>query len=129
MADVGALDFKGFVDRRASLMPDEGRGGGRTYAYVSGKHTQKVVAHLRPVELACAAAVRLFEAYGKSELLGHAVKVGPKQFPRVNALAKQCAEELGIAPPTVYIVNSPVMNAATFGTHESSVIMVHSALV
>lgn len=129
MADVGALDFKGFVTRRAQKLPEEGREGGRGYAYVSDKHTRRVFDSIKPVELAVSAAVRLFEAYGKSELLGHAVKVGPRQFPRVHGIAGACAEELGIAPPTVYIVNSPVMNAATFGTNESSVIMVHSALV
>lgn len=129
MADVGALDFRGFVEHRAQAMPDEGRGGGRGYAYVSDRHTRRVFDRLKPVELAVASAVRLFEAYGKSELLGHAVKVGPRQFPRVHQLATNCANELGIAPPTVYIVNSPVMNAATFGTTEASVIMIHSALV
>ena len=41
----------------------------------------------------------------------------------------QCAETLGIAPPQVYIVNSPQLNAATYGTNDDSFIMVHSALV
>jgi len=129
MADVGALDFRGFVVRREKQLPDEGREGGRGYAYASDRHTRKVFDAIKPVETACAAAVRLFEAYGKSELLGHAVKVGPKQFPRVHNLAIQCAEELGICTPTVYIVNNPVMNAATFGTNEASVIMIHSGLI
>lgn len=129
MAEVGALDFRGFVGGRAQQLPDEGRDGGRGYAYVSDKHTRRVFDQMKAVDLAVSAAVRLFEAYGKSELLGHAVKVGPRQFPRVHAIATQCSDELGIAHPTVYIVNNPVMNAATFGTNQSSVIMVHSALV
>ncbi len=129
MADVGALDFRGFVGGREQRLPGEGRQGGREYAYASDRQTRRVFDTLKPVEVAVAAAVRLYEAVGKSELLGHAVKVGPKQFPRVHALANRCAEELGICAPTVYIVNSPVMNAATFGTNEASVIMIHSALV
>lgn len=129
MAEVGALDFRGYVERRDKALPDEGREGGRSYAYVSDRNTRRVFETLKPVEVAVKAAVRLFEAYGKSELLGHAVKVGPKQFTRVNAISNECAEALGIRPPTVYIVNSPVMNAATFGTNEDSVIMVHSALI
>jgi Zn-dependent protease with chaperone function len=76
-----------------------------------------------------AAAVRFFKAFGKNELLGHAVKVGPNQFPRVHNLAVQCAQALGIATPTLYIVNSPTLNAATYGTNDDSFILVHSALV
>jgi Zn-dependent protease with chaperone function len=55
--------------------------------------------------------------------------VSERQFPRIHALAKHCADTLHIATPQVYIVNSPVLNAATYGTDEESFIMVHSALV
>lgn len=129
MAEVGALDFRGFVDRRIKSLPDEGREEGRSYAYVSDRHTHRAFDAMKPVEAAVTAAVRVFKQVGKTQLLGHAVKVGPRQFPRVHRLAERCAETLGIATPTVYIVNSPVMNAATFGTNDDSVIMVHSALV
>jgi Zn-dependent protease with chaperone function len=129
MAEVGALDFVGFIEDKTRRLPDEGRDGGRNYAYASDKSTRRVFEALKPVEVAVRAAVKVFEAYGKSELLGRSVKVGPKQFPRVHALANEAADTLGIKHPTVYIVNSPVMNAATFGTNENSVIMVHSALV
>ena len=84
---------------------------------------------MKPVELAVTAAVRIFKAVGKNQLLGNAVRVGPNQFPRVHKLVVQCAETLGITPPTLYITNSPVMNAMTFGTNDDSFIIVHSALV
>jgi len=57
------------------------------------------------------------------------LSTGPVQFPRVYDLAKQCADTLGIAVPTVYIRNNPTINAATFGTNDDSFILVHSALV
>ena len=129
MAEVGALDFGSFVDARQKALPDGGNQGGRSYAYVSDHHTKRAFDVLTPVESVVTASVRLFRSVGKSQLLGHAVKVGPKQFPRVHSLAAKCADTLGIATPTVYIVNSPVMNAATFGTNDDSVIMVHSALI
>jgi Zn-dependent protease with chaperone function len=84
---------------------------------------------MKPVELAVAASVRFFKSAGKAELLGHGVKVGPNQFPRVHGLAADCANTLGIATPTVYIVNNATMNAATYGTNDDSFIMIHSALV
>ncbi len=129
MADVGTLSFSDFIERKNEKLPEGGKDDGRGYAYVSDPHTRKAIDTLKPVEVAIPAAVKHTEAYGKSELLGRSVRVGPKQFPRVDALAKQAANTLGIKPPTLYIINDPVMNAATFGTNEDSVIMVHSALV
>jgi Zn-dependent protease with chaperone function len=61
--------------------------------------------------------------------LGNAVKVGENQFPRIHALTTQCARTLGIPTPTVYIVNSPTLNAGALGTNEDAFIAIHSALV
>jgi Zn-dependent protease with chaperone function len=129
MAQVGTLDFKAFVENRKEARPGGAQGGGHGYAYVSDHTTREAFEKMKPVELAVSAAVRFFKAVGKSDLLGHAVKVGPNQFPRVHGIASECAQTLGVAVPTVYIVNSPVLNAATYGTNDDSFIMVHSALV
>lgn len=129
MAQVGTLDFKGFIEGRKGERAGGGDGGGHGYAYVSDKNTRLAFDRMKPVELAVTAAVRLFKTVGKNELLGHAVKVGPNQFPRVHGLAVRCSETLGIATPTLYIVNSPYLNAATYGTNDDSFIMVHSALI
>lgn len=129
MATVGTLDFKGFIEERKKARVGGGGGEPHGYAYVSDHTTRRTFEKLKPVELAVSAAVRLFKSVGKAELLGHAVKVGPQQFPRLHGLARECAETLGIATPTVYIVNSPVLNAATYGTNEDSFVLVHSALV
>jgi Zn-dependent protease with chaperone function len=129
MAQVGELNFQGFIENRLTSLPGEGRDGGRSYAYASDKAASSAFENAKPLEHAVEAAVRFFKAFGKSQLLGSAVKVGPNQFPRVHRLAQQCAETLGIATPTVFVVNSPVMNAGTLGTNEDSFIMVHSALI
>ena len=83
----------------------------------------------KPVELAVASTVRMFKQVWRGQLLGNAVKVSHRQFPRIQSLVKSCADTLHIPTPEVYIVNSPVLNAATYGTNEESFIMVHSALV
>ncbi len=129
MAQVGELSFQAFIDHRLTSLPGEGRDGGRSYAYISDKNATTAFESAKPLEHAVEAAVRFFKAFGKSDLLGRAVKVGPNQFPRVHRLAQQCSNTLGITPPTVFVVNSPVMNAATLGTNEDSFIMVHSALI
>jgi Zn-dependent protease with chaperone function len=129
MAQIGSLDFKGFVESRKGQRAGGSEEGGHAYAYVSDRNTRFAFEKMKPVELAVRAAVRIFKAAGKNELLGHAVKVGPTQFPRIHNLAIRCAKELDIATPTLYIVNDPKLNAATFGTNDDSFIMVHSALV
>jgi Zn-dependent protease with chaperone function len=129
MAQVGSLDFKAFIDGRKHRRAGGADGGGHAYAYVSDHNTRLAFEKVKPVELAVTAAVRMFKAVGKNELLGHAVKVGPNQFPRVHNLVVRCSETLGIATPTVYIRNDPTLNAATYGTNDDSFIIVHSALV
>jgi Zn-dependent protease with chaperone function len=134
MAQVGQLDFKRFIETRQGPLPgpqDEALEEDRAhaYAYASDRATRAAFTRMKPVELAVTAAVRLFKAVGKNQLLGNAVRVGPNQFPRVYALVQKCADTLGITPPTLYITNSPVMNAMTFGTNDDSFIIVHSALI
>ena len=124
------LDFEGFVAKKKGERAGGGaETSGHEYAYIMDRQTRAAFERAKPVELAVASTVRMFKTVWKSQLLGNSVKVGDRQFPRIHALAKQCADTLHIATPQVYIVNSPVLNAATYGTNEESFIMIHSALV
>ena len=129
MATVGNLDFKAYVRKKKSKRAGGARGGGHAYAYVSDHNTRVAFEKLKPVELAVAAAVRMFKAVGRNELLGSAVKVGPNQFPRVHALCTRCAETLGIATPTAYVHSRFELNAATYGTNDDAFILLNSALI
>ena len=104
MAQLGSLDFRGFVDGRRHQRAGGAEGSGHAYAYVSDRTTRLAFDRIKPVELAVTAAVRMFKAVSKNELLGHAVKVGPKQFPRVHNLVVRCAETLGIALQLINIM-------------------------
>jgi Zn-dependent protease with chaperone function len=129
MADAPTLDFPAFVARKKA----ERRGGERTgehdYSYILDRQTRATFESAKPIELAVASTVRMFKQVWRGQLLGNAVKVGERQFPRIQGIVKECAQTLGIATPQVYIVSSPVLNAATYGTDEESFVMVHSALV
>jgi Zn-dependent protease with chaperone function len=129
MAQAPELDFNGFVARKKGERAGGPEAGGHDYAYVSDRQTRAAFNRVKPVELAVVSTVRMFKSVWRNELLGNAVKVSDRQFPRIEALVRQCAETLHIATPTVYIVNNPSLNAATYGTNEDSFIMVHSALV
>lgn len=129
MAKYASLDFEQFVASRQARERGRVAGNAHAYAYTSDQTTRSVFEQAKAVELAVAAGVRAFKQVGKADLLGRAVKIGPRQFPRVHALTERCAETLGIALPTVYVVNNPHLNAATYGTNDDAFIMIHSALV
>lgn len=106
-----------------------GRDDAARYAYASDVAMLQSFQRIRPVELAAAAVVRTGKEMLRGQLLGQAVKVGPRQFPRLHHIAQHCAGALSVAVPQMYVVNSPVVNAMTFGTDEESFIILHSALV
>src|SRR5947208_1305527 len=63
-------------------------------------------------------------------MLGTAVKVTVKQFPRIAKLAESCAETLRIPVPTIYVSpNIGSLNAHTFGTAEDPYIVLNAALI
>jgi Zn-dependent protease with chaperone function len=130
MAQAPTLDFEAFIAKRKGERVGGGaETSGHEYAYIMDRQTRAAFERAKPVELAVASTVRMFKQVWRGQLLGSSVKVGERQFPRIHSLAKHCADTLHIATPQVYIVNSPVLNAATYGTNEESFIMVHSALV
>jgi Zn-dependent protease with chaperone function len=130
MAIAPELDFAAFVARKRNERVNGALAtSAHDYAYISDKQTRAAFERMRPVELVIGSSVRMFKQVWKHELLGHSVKVSERQFPRIQAIVKQCADTLDIAMPAVYIVNQPTLNAATYGTNDDSFIMVHSALI
>ena len=130
MAQAPRLDFEGFVARKKT----ERAGGGfettgHEYTYTFDRQSRIAFENTRPVALAVEASVRLFKQLGKHQLLGHAVKVSDRQFPRIYRITKSACDTLQITMPQVFVVNSPTFNAGTLGTKEDSFIMMHSALV
>jgi Zn-dependent protease with chaperone function len=129
MADAPVLDFTAFITRRKAERLGGAAVGEHDYSFVLDRQSRATVESARPIQLAVASTVRMWKQVWKGQLLGSAVKVSERQFPRIQGLTRECAEQLGIVVPQVYIVNNPTLNAATFGTDEESFILVHSALV
>lgn len=129
MADAPALDFNAYVTRKKAERRGAAASGEHDYSFVLDRQSRAAVESARPIQLAVASTVRLWKQVWRGQLLGSAVKVSDRQFPRIHGITKDCAQQLGIDVPQVYIVNSPHLNAGTFGTDEESFILVHSALV
>ncbi|MBC7171299.1 MAG: M48 family metallopeptidase [Polyangiaceae bacterium] len=99
------------------------------YAYSGDLAMLRTFRQMKAVETAAAAAVRGYKQFLKNQYLGTTVRVGPRQLPRIHRIAERCAETLGVATPTVYVANSPHVNAFTFGTDDDAFIVLHSALI
>jgi Zn-dependent protease with chaperone function len=130
MAQAPRLDFDAFVAKRKAERAIGGaETSGHEYTYTFDRQSRVAFENTKPVALAVEASVRLFKQMGKHQLLGHAVKVSDRQFPRIYGITKRACDTLHIGMPHVFVVNSPVFNAGTLGTNDDSFIMVHSALV
>ncbi|HVZ72860.1 MAG TPA: M48 family metallopeptidase [Polyangia bacterium] len=123
------LSFPRYVAARKGAADARAREGA-AYAYGGDVKVRATLDRVRPVTLAVEAAVRLWQTVEKSRMLGTAVKVTPKQFPRVFKLAETCADTLRIPVPTLYVSpNIGSLNAHTFGTAEDPYVVINAALI
>lgn len=121
--------FATFVEARRQAVVGGGTEEGSRYAFGADLAMLRTMRRMKPLELFVATFVRANKELLRNQYLGTTVRVGPTQLPRIHRIAKECAEALGVPVPTVYVANSPVMNAYTFGTDEDSFIVVHAKLV
>jgi len=123
------LSFSRYVAARKGEVAARTREGA-AYAYAGDIKVRAALDRIRPVTLAVEASVRLWQSVEKARMLGTAVKVTGKQFPRIAKLAETCAEALRIPVPTLYVSpNIGSLNAHTFGTAEDPYIVVNAALI
>jgi Zn-dependent protease with chaperone function len=123
------LSFPRYVAARKGAAGARAREGS-AYAYGGDIKVRATLDRIRPVTLAVEASVRLWQAVEKSRMLGTAVKVTPKQFPRLFKLVETCADTLRIPVPTLYVSpNIGSLNAHTFGTADDPYIVVNAALI
>ncbi|MEM9068141.1 MAG: M48 family metallopeptidase [Myxococcota bacterium] len=128
MSDSADLSFNAYVERRDDAVFGGTEEGSR-YAFGGDLQMLRAFRKAKPLELAVSSLVRGSKTLLRNQYLGTTVRVGPKQLPRIYNLAKECAHELGVPMPTVYVANNPFMNAYTYGTDEDSFIVIHSKLI
>jgi len=128
MSETLSFDFAEFVRRRKGETPVT-RDAEASYAFQGDLEMQAHIMKLGPVVSVMESVVRLSKSLQKNSLLGHAVLVTPKQFPKVHALVATAAERLGIGMPTVYITQQMDLNAHTFGTETDSYIVLNSGII
>src|ERR1051325_8337892 len=122
------FSFRRYVETRRGAEEARAREGA-AYAYPGDLKVLRTLQRARPITLAVEATVRLWRSVERARLLGTAVKVGPKQFPRLHALVEHCTQVLHIPAPQVYVTPVFKLNAHTFGTSEDALIVLNSVLV
>ncbi len=125
---MGEFSFQRYVDARSGASVG-GTEEHRRYAYKGDLAMLRTFKRLKYVELVVAAVVRSQKSIISHSFMGRTVRVSSRQLPRIHRIAKECAERLDVPVPTIYVANSPIMNAYTFGTDEDSFIVIHSKLI
>jgi Zn-dependent protease with chaperone function len=122
------FDFQRYIERRRRATGTGDAGDG--YAFSGDLAVLRTLRRIKPVEIAVASTVRLWKNVEKNNLLGGAVRVSEKQFPKIHGITLTCAERLGIQPPTVYVLPAlDQLNAMTFGTDDDAFVLINSATV
>src|SRR6185295_13915882 len=92
----------------------------------------KALAALRAIPGIDSALRKLLAVTGESAirvlLTASSVKVTPKQAPDLHAKLQIACTTLGVEMPDLFVQQSPVVNAYTYGV-EKSVVVLHSALL
>ena len=123
------LSFSRYVAARKGEASARSREGA-AYAYGGDLKVRATLDRLRPVTLAVEATVRVWQSVERSRMLGTAVKVTDKQFPKVWKLGVRCSEALRIPIPTIYVSpNIGALHAHTFGTGDDPYIVISAALI
>lgn len=124
---ASSFDFSHYVQKRHR--GEVGGDQGARYAYSADIAMLRTFRRMKPIELAASSIVRSAKEMMRNQYSGTTIRVTEKQIPRIHRIAKECADTLGVQMPAIYVANSPVINAYTFGTDDDSIIVVHAALV
>jgi Zn-dependent protease with chaperone function len=103
---------------------------GAAYAFAGDLKVRAALGKVRPVTLSLEATLRFWQTVGRSKLLGNAIRVGERQFPKIHGLVARAADALQIPRPTAYVTaDNKVKTAQTFGTADDATIVLHGALI
>lgn len=56
-------------------------------------------------------------------LMGNSIEVGPRQYASIYQMFRECARDLDIAPPTLFVTQSPAVNAYALGQEQACVVL------
>ncbi len=124
------FDFQRYVEVKKNPNAKRNDRDFGEYAYSGDVRVLNSLSYVKPVRIAAEASVRVFKSWFQSDILGRSVKVSARQFPHLYGIVRECAEELSIAIPTVYVTQDfSQINAGTLGTETDSFVLINSATI
>jgi Zn-dependent protease with chaperone function len=103
---------------------------GAAYAYGGDLAARTTLDRFPPVRMAAASAVRFWSGVGKERVLGEAVRVSERQFPRLDTILDRCVGTLQIPRPALFVSPHALgLDAHTFGGSDEVTIVLGGELV
>lgn len=124
------LSFDHYLQRRQTQLQAHLVDGVPDYAFSLDAVLRQQLAAVGPVRaLAHLLTIGVMRVQKQLQML-NGVAVGPRQFPEIYAMGAECAQQLGIGTPEIFIYPNLEMNASTFATDDMApMIVLTSGLV
>lgn len=122
--DMIDLDFAAFVATRRSEHAVHLADGVPDYSFALDRELRRHLSSMQPLRFLLGIVVRSVEPIQQQLNLMRAIRVGPKQYPRIHLIAEECACRLGIGTPRIFLQGGEFLNAWTFATDD-----VHPSIV
>ncbi|MBE9075883.1 M48 family metallopeptidase [Romeria aff. gracilis LEGE 07310] len=124
------LSFANYVDSRDRELSAHLVGGIPDYAFSLDQQLRQQLAAMGPVRAISQSLVAMIVPLQKQLQQMNGVAVGPQQYPEIYALGEDCARQLGIGVPQIFVYYSPMLNAYTIATDDvAPMVVLSSALV
>jgi len=122
------LDFGHYLaQRQKELAARTSEGGIANYAFALDYNLRQKIAAIRPIREIVRALVSIVIPIQKQLQQMGSIAVGPEQYPEIHAMGQDCARQLGIGIPQIFIYYSPLLNAYTFATDDVAPMVVLSS--
>lgn len=121
------LNLSRYVATRKQELATRSSGGIPNYAFALDYTVRQKLAAMKPVRAIAQSLVSMAVPIHKQFQQMEAVAVSPQQYPEIYAMGEDCARQLGIGIPEIFIEGSRILNAYTIATDDISPIVVLSA--
>jgi Zn-dependent protease with chaperone function len=124
------LDFAHYLAQRQGQLSAHLVGGIPDYAFSMDQTLRQQIESLGPVRSLTKSLVATLVPLYKQIQQMQGVAVGPRQYPDIYTLGEDCARQLGIGIPQIFIYYSPLLDAYTYATDDiAPMVVLSSALV
>lgn len=117
------VSFAHYIEQHDSERMEHMHDGVMDYAFDMDTLFARRLGRIPYFESMCDKAMQIIANQDIAAIMRSGLRAGPKQYPEIDQMAIDCARRLHIAPPAVYIMNNPTVNAFTYGMDNGETII------